>query len=130
MVFRRFWRARGLGLGYGRGLDFGFGLGYGRGLGLGWRRGFRAGFSPYNYPSQPIMQQQPSYATPYSSQYSSYPMQTPYGSQQLYPPKPSTPTTVTAVHMNCAYFNNGVCSLKGTPVPANGSACQSFIPRS
>lgn len=33
------------------------------------------------------------------------------------------------VHMNCSYFNNGTCTLRGTPVPANGAACPNFTPR-
>jgi hypothetical protein len=32
-------------------------------------------------------------------------------------------------HVNCIYFNNGTCTLKGIQVPANEAACQNFTPR-
>jgi hypothetical protein len=125
MSYRWFGRGRGFGLGYGHGL----GIGYNRGLGLGWRRGFRTGFLPYGNSYQPYTQQSPSYAVSYPSQYTSYSRQTQFGYQQPYQHQPSTGTSLTAIHMNCTHFNNGFCTLKGSPVPANGPACPSFTPK-
>jgi hypothetical protein len=125
MSFRRFGRARGFGIRYGRGL----GIGYTGGLGLGWKRGLGTRFLPYGYYYPSYTHQYPPYAVSNPSQYASSPMQVPFGYQQLYPQKPSTGTTLTAVHTNCAHFNNGFCTLKGSSVPANGPACPSFTPR-
>ena len=127
MVFRRF--SRGRGLGYDRGLGLGLRSGYGRSLGLSWGRGFRQGLLLYGYPNQAYPQQLAPYNTAYPQQHPSYTLQAPINYQQPYQQQTSVQTGLTATHMNCAHFFNGTCTLRGTPVPANGPACQSFIPR-
>lgn len=38
-------------------------------------------------------------------------------------------TRSAQTHMNCIYFNNGICTLKGIPVSANEGACAYFTPK-
>lgn len=127
MVFRRF--SRGRGLGYGRGLGLGLRSGYGRSVGLSWGRGFRPGLSLYSYPIQAYPQQSTLYNTAYPQQHPSYTLRAPNTYQQIYQQQPSIPTSLTATHMNCVHFNDGICTLRGISVPANGLACQSFTSR-
>ncbi len=120
--------------------------GRGRGLRLGYGRGLGPNLSPYRrwFPGMPGgwwansaysgMMPPSMWGQPYYSQRSpSYlPQQNTLPYQQMQPTQPvSYPQAFTSapVHMNCAYFNNGVCTLRGASVPASGSACQSFIPK-
>ena len=141
----------GRGFGLGMGLGGGFGAGFGRGArpgpsplgyspwqGSGWPYG--GAFSPYagygaplpspRYLPMPfLMQKQPYYPQQLPPQYP--PQAFPYRYAQLPQPVayPQPSARSVAIHMNCAHFNNGICALRGAPVPPNGPACPSFTPR-
>jgi hypothetical protein len=119
-------------------------MGYGW-FGRGW--GFGPNLSPYcrwlpwlprwwwANPAYASMMSTYAWGQPNYPQYSPYylPSQGTLPYQWMRPTQPvSYPQAFTArmpVHMNCAYFSNGICALRGVSVPPTGPACQSFIPR-
>lgn len=144
------------GRGFGLGMGLGGGFGAGRGMGA-WPGPSPLGYSPWRGPSWPygappspyagygappfnpwypptptmpfLMQRQPYYPQQLPPQYS--PQEFPYGYARPFQPVayPQPSARSVAIHMNCAHFNNGVCALRGAPVPPNGPACPSFTPR-
>ena len=131
---------RGRGRGYGRrwGSQGRSSQGFGYGPGQGFGRGMGPNQSPFcrQFPDRPRgWWANPAYSNPMPTQ---YPQQeaNQYQYMQppafLQPPQPPSPPQFSmqglATHTNCAHFNNGLCTLRGAPVPANGPACPSFAP--
>ena len=132
--YRWFGRGRGRGLGYGRGMGFGRGLGpnlspYCRrfpGMPRGWWANPASSSqtvppSTWDQPYRPssLLPQYPQQNIP-QYQYMQTAHETSY---------PQSFMQNISTHMSCAYFNNGICALRGMPVPADGPVCSSFTPR-
>jgi hypothetical protein len=131
---------RGRGRGYGRrgGSQGGPSQGFGYGPGQGFGRGMGPNQSPFcrQFPDRPRgWWANPTYSNPIPTQ---YPQQEANQYQYMQPPAylqspqpPSHPQFSLqgfATHTNCVHFSNGLCTLRGAAVPANGPACPSFTP--
>jgi hypothetical protein len=133
-------RGRGRGVGRGVGRGAGYGRGMGQGFGYGSGQGFGSGFWPNlsascrRFPERPIgWLANPAYSNAVATQ---YPQQNAPEYQYARPPQymqplemlgyPRQPLQGLATHMNCMYYSNGTCTLRGAAVPPNGQACPSF----
>ncbi|MEM2988792.1 MAG: hypothetical protein QXU06_02620 [Candidatus Bathyarchaeia archaeon] len=134
------WRRWGRGFGAGAGQAMGAGGGFGSRAGWAgpwpgagpfsylppWQRPgwvYGRGAIAWNAPQGPSHAQQG--ALPPAQQ--GFPI--PYHGRPVAPIGLQAPFARPPAHMDCAYFNGGICALRGMPIPANGTACPSFAPR-
>ena len=109
---------------------------YGRGMFMGMANpylGYGGAPSPISY-TPPLPMSYPTQRPLYYPQQLTTPQSQnifPYYSMQQGQPSGYYPQSRRGipVHMNCSYFNNGICTIRGTPVPANGAACPNFTPK-